>query len=111
MLSRLPSSRFVKREKGHTIHYIYADSLASGCLYVGSQRAYGQFRQPDPRIDSQCLGSSVEIRCLKSNSPNGAPAVVDIVHEFASDPNRLLDIVLGVQRRFGYVSELRAVAH
>jgi len=31
--------------------------------------------------------------------------VVEIVREFASDPNRLMDIVLGVQRRFGYVSD------
>ncbi len=42
---------------------------------------------------------------MNSNSPNAAPAVVDIVREFASDPNRLMDIVLGVQRRFGYVSD------
>jgi hypothetical protein len=45
MLSRLPPNRFVKREKGDTIHYIYADSLVCGCLYVGSQQAYGQYKQ------------------------------------------------------------------
>jgi NADH:ubiquinone oxidoreductase subunit E len=47
----------------------------------------------------------VESRRLKSNSPNAAPAVVDIVREFACDPHRLMDIVLAVQRRFGYVSD------
>lgn len=45
MLSRLPPNRFVKREKGDTIHYIYADPLVCGCLYVGSQQAYGQYKQ------------------------------------------------------------------
>jgi hypothetical protein len=45
MLSRLPPNRFVKREKGDTIHYIYADPLVCGCLYVGSQQAYGQYKR------------------------------------------------------------------
>jgi hypothetical protein len=44
MLSRLPPNRFVKREKGDTIHYIYADPLVCGCLYVGTQQAYGQYK-------------------------------------------------------------------
>jgi hypothetical protein len=35
MLSRLPPNRFVKRKKGDIIHYIYADLLVGGCLYVG----------------------------------------------------------------------------
>jgi NADH:ubiquinone oxidoreductase subunit E len=33
------------------------------------------------------------------------PAVAEIVREFASDRSRLMDIVLAVQRRFGYLSE------
>ena len=45
MLGRLPPNRFVKRENGDTIHYIYADPLVCGCLYVGSQQAYGQYKQ------------------------------------------------------------------
>ena len=45
MLSRLPPNHFVKRENGDTIHYIYADPLVCGCLYVGTQQAYGQYRQ------------------------------------------------------------------
>lgn len=45
MLSRLPAHRFVKRKKGDTIHYIYADPLVCGCLYVGTQKAYGQYKQ------------------------------------------------------------------
>jgi hypothetical protein len=45
MLSRLPPNKFVKREKGDTVHYVYADPLVCGCLYVGSQQAYGQYKQ------------------------------------------------------------------
>ena len=45
MLSRLPPHRFVKRENGDDIHYVYADPLVCDCLYVGSQQAYGQFKQ------------------------------------------------------------------
>jgi hypothetical protein len=45
MLSRLPPNRFEKREKGGTVHYVYADPLVCGCLYVGSQQAYGQYEQ------------------------------------------------------------------
>src|SRR5450631_3890885 len=33
------------------------------------------------------------------------PAVAEIVREFPSDRSRLMDIVLAVQRRFGYLSE------
>jgi hypothetical protein len=45
MLSRLPPNRFVKREKGDDIHYVYADPLVCNCLYVGSQQAYSQYKQ------------------------------------------------------------------
>jgi len=45
MLSRLPPNKFVKREKGDTVHYIYADPMVCGCLYVGSQQAYGQYKR------------------------------------------------------------------
>jgi [NiFe] hydrogenase diaphorase moiety large subunit len=49
---------------------------------------------------------------LKLESPNAVPAVDEIVREFGADPNRLMDIVLAVQRRFGYVSAeaIRAIA-
>ena len=45
MLARLPPHKFVKRDKNNDIHYVYADPLVCGCLYVGSQQAYGQYRQ------------------------------------------------------------------
>jgi hypothetical protein len=45
MLHRLPANRFVQRTKGEVVHYIYADPLVCGCLYVGSQQAYNQYKR------------------------------------------------------------------
>jgi hypothetical protein len=44
MLTRLPAHRFVTRQNGDTIHYVYADPLVCGCLYVGTQQAYDQYK-------------------------------------------------------------------
>ena len=43
MLNRLPPNRFVQRVSGKTIHYIYADPVECGCLYIGSQQAFDQY--------------------------------------------------------------------
>jgi hypothetical protein len=45
MLARLPPHRFVQRTNGDSVHYVYADPLVCGCLYVGSQQAYNQYRR------------------------------------------------------------------
>jgi len=45
MLRRLPPHQFVRRANGDVIHYIYADPLVCNCLYVGTQQAYGQYKQ------------------------------------------------------------------
>src|SRR5271170_4425776 len=44
MLNRLPPHQFVQRVNGDIIHYVYADPLVCGCLYVGTQQAYNQYR-------------------------------------------------------------------
>lgn len=44
MLARLPANKFVRREKGDDVHYVYADPLVCGCLYVGTQQAYNQYK-------------------------------------------------------------------
>jgi len=44
MLNRLPPHKFVQRVTGDTVHYVYADPLVCGCLYVGTQQAYNQFK-------------------------------------------------------------------
>jgi hypothetical protein len=43
MLHRLPPNRFVQRVSGDVVTYVYADPIACGCLYVGSQQAYSQY--------------------------------------------------------------------
>jgi hypothetical protein len=45
MLKRLPPHQFVQRVNGDTVHYIYADPLVCGCLYVGTQQAYNQYKR------------------------------------------------------------------
>src|SRR6202046_4848341 len=44
MLARLPSNKFVMRQNGDSVHYVYADPLVCGCLYVGTQQAYNQYK-------------------------------------------------------------------
>jgi hypothetical protein len=44
MLNRLPPHRFVQRVNGDVVTYVYADPLVCGCLYVGSQQAYNQYK-------------------------------------------------------------------
>lgn len=44
MLQRLPAHQFVQRINGNTVHYVYADPLVCGCLYVGTQQAYNQYK-------------------------------------------------------------------
>ena len=45
MLMRLPANKFVQRIDGDTVTYVYADPKACGCLYVGTQEAYGAYRK------------------------------------------------------------------
>lgn len=45
MLARLPPHQFVQRINGDDVHYVYADPLVCGCLYVGSQQAYSNYKQ------------------------------------------------------------------
>jgi hypothetical protein len=45
MLNRLPPHQFVQRVNGDAVHYVYADPLVCGCLYVGTQQAYAQYRR------------------------------------------------------------------
>ncbi len=56
MLNRLPANRFVIRQKGSVVHYVYADPLVCGCLYVGTQQQYDQYvrdRQAKDLVDEQ----------------------------------------------------------
>jgi hypothetical protein len=44
-LASLPPHKFVRRERDAKVIYIYADPTICGCLYVGSQAAYGRYRE------------------------------------------------------------------
>jgi hypothetical protein len=44
MLKELPANKFLPRQSGDTIHYVYADPIVCGCLYVGTQQAYDQYK-------------------------------------------------------------------
>jgi hypothetical protein len=44
MLARLPAHQFILRQNGDVIHYVYSDPLVCGCLYVGTQQAYNQYK-------------------------------------------------------------------
>ncbi len=45
MLHRLPPHKFVMRQKGDTVDYVYADPLVCNCLSVGTQAAYDQLKE------------------------------------------------------------------
>ena len=60
MLKRLPANRFVRREHGDVVHYVYADPIVCSCLYVGTQQAYSQYlrdRQQQQIADQQQLAA------------------------------------------------------
>jgi hypothetical protein len=60
MLKRLPANRFVRREHGDAVHYVYADPIVCSCLYVGTQQAYSQYlrdRQQQQIADQQQLAA------------------------------------------------------
>ena len=44
-LRALPANKVVQRTHGGAVHYVYADPLVCGCLYVGDQAAYGRYQQ------------------------------------------------------------------
>ena len=44
MLARLPANQFVMRQNGDVVHFVYADPLVCGCLYVGTQQTYDQYK-------------------------------------------------------------------
>ena len=44
MLVKPPANKFMRREKGDVVHYVYADLLVCDCLYVGTQDAYNKYK-------------------------------------------------------------------
>lgn len=44
MMKRLPPNTFVTSTRGKRTNYVYADPTGCKCLYVGTQKAYDQYR-------------------------------------------------------------------
>lgn len=60
MLTRLPANKFVQHVSGDIVSYVYADPKACGCLYVGTQEAYGQYQramQAKKLVDLQAMAA------------------------------------------------------
>jgi hypothetical protein len=58
MLARLPPNKFVMRQHGNDTHYVYADPLVCGCLYVGTQQAFNRYKAnelAEHLVDEQLL--------------------------------------------------------
>jgi hypothetical protein len=51
MLKRLPAHRFVQKPTGNTVHYVYADPVVCGCLYVGTEQDYAQYVKNEQQQD------------------------------------------------------------
>lgn len=51
MLKRLPAHHFVQKPTGGTMHYVYADPMVCGCLYVGTEQAYAQYVKNEQQQD------------------------------------------------------------
>ena len=45
LLTRLPPHQFVMKDLNGRYVYLYADPLVCGCLYVGSDAAYSQYKK------------------------------------------------------------------
>jgi hypothetical protein len=63
-LKALPPHQFVLRNSNGSVKYMYADPTACGCIYVGGQRAYDQYRQT---MTSQV--SQERLRAILSTTP------------------------------------------
>ncbi len=62
MLNRLPPHKFVSEIDGDDVHYVLADPLVCGCLYVGTQDAYNQYRRDQQQrhlADQQVLAAQM----------------------------------------------------
>jgi hypothetical protein len=44
-LKTLPPNKFSRQVRGDQVIYVWPDPIVCGCLYVGSQQAYGTYRQ------------------------------------------------------------------
>ena len=65
-LKALPPHQFVARTIKGRPSYLYADPVVCGCVYVGDQRAYDQYRQ---QMATQQTATDEQIRAILSTTP------------------------------------------
>ena len=65
-LKALPPHQFVARTINGRPSYLYADPVVCGCVYVGDQRAYDQYRQ---QMATQQTATDQQIRAILSTTP------------------------------------------
>jgi hypothetical protein len=65
-LKSLPPHQFVARTINGRPSYLYADPVVCGCVYVGDQRAYDQYRQ---QMLARQTATDQQIRAILSTAP------------------------------------------
>jgi hypothetical protein len=63
-LKSLPPHQFVARNRNGRTVYLYADPTVCGCVYVGDQNAYDQYR-----IAARQTATDEQIRAILSTAP------------------------------------------
>jgi len=65
-LKSLPPHQFVARNRHARTVYLYADPTVCGCIYVGDQNAYDQYRQ---QMATRRTATDDQIRAILSTAP------------------------------------------
>lgn len=65
-MKALPPHQFVTRNRNGRTVYLYADPTVCGCIYVGDQSAYNQYRQ---RMAARQTATDEQIRAILSTAP------------------------------------------
>ena len=65
-LKSLPPHQFVAKNRNGRTRYLYADPTVCGCIYVGDQNAYDQYRQ---QMAARRTATDDQIRAILSTAP------------------------------------------
>jgi hypothetical protein len=65
-LKSLPPHQFAARNRNGRTLYLYADPTVCGCIYVGDQHAYDQYRQ---QMAARRTATDDQIRAILSTAP------------------------------------------
>lgn len=65
-LKSLPPHQFVAKNRNGRTRYLYADPTVCGCIYVGDQKAYDEYRQ---QMAARRTATDEQIRAILSTAP------------------------------------------